>query len=150
MSQGPLIPRRHLFGNPNKPSVRLSPDGSRIAYLAPLDGVLNVWVADREDPDAARAVTHDTVRGVRFHLWAHTSTHILFLQDRNGDENWRLFVVTWAPAETKDLTPFDGAQARVWRASPRFPTSVIVGLNMRSASWHDAYRVDIITGETRA
>ena len=50
----PLIPRTTLFGNPDRAQVRLSPDGTRIAYLAPLDGVLNVWVAPVDDLDAAR------------------------------------------------------------------------------------------------
>src|SRR5712692_7288072 len=41
----PLIPRALLFGNPEKSAPRLSPDGQRLAYLAPDDrGVLNVWV----------------------------------------------------------------------------------------------------------
>ena len=39
----PLIPREVLFGNPDKTTVRLSPDGTQISYLAPVDGVLNVW-----------------------------------------------------------------------------------------------------------
>ena len=62
----PLIPRKVLFGNPDRASVQLSPDGGQLAYLAPLDGVLNVWVAPRQDPQAARPVTHDTGRGIRF------------------------------------------------------------------------------------
>ena len=43
-SNVPLIPRKVLFGNPEKVAPRLSPDGERLAYLAPKDGVLNVWV----------------------------------------------------------------------------------------------------------
>ena len=89
----PLIPRTVLFGNPDRASVQLSPDGSQIAYLAPRDGVLNVWVAPRDDLAAARPVTDDTGRGIRFYGWAYTNTHILYIQDKNGDENWRLYVV---------------------------------------------------------
>ena len=36
----PLISRQNLFGNPDKASPRLSPDGARLAFLAPVDGVL--------------------------------------------------------------------------------------------------------------
>ena len=39
-----LIPRKILFGNPKLTSPRLSPDGKRIAYLAPNEGVLNIWI----------------------------------------------------------------------------------------------------------
>ncbi len=41
----PLIPRDVLFGNPVKAGPQISPDGTRLSYLAPSDkGVLNVWV----------------------------------------------------------------------------------------------------------
>jgi len=40
-----LIPRKLLFGNPERAAVTVSPDGSKLAFLAPVEGVLNVWVA---------------------------------------------------------------------------------------------------------
>ena len=40
-----LIKRQTLFGNPDRSGVQLSPDGTQISYLAPKDGVMNVWVA---------------------------------------------------------------------------------------------------------
>ncbi|PYX80723.1 MAG: S9 family peptidase, partial [Acidobacteria bacterium] len=39
-----LIPRKVLFGNPERSSPQISPDGTRLGYLAPDQGVLNVWV----------------------------------------------------------------------------------------------------------
>src|SRR5215469_2596682 len=45
VAKTPLIPRKLLFGNPDKAQARISPDGKHLSYLAPLDGVLNVWVA---------------------------------------------------------------------------------------------------------
>ena len=50
----PIIPRVSLFGNPDKADPQLSPDGTRLAYLAPDEGVLNVWVRTigrRDDRD---------------------------------------------------------------------------------------------------
>src|SRR5579871_2844401 len=38
-----LIPRQVLFGNPERIAPRLSPDGKRLAWIAPHDDVLNVW-----------------------------------------------------------------------------------------------------------
>jgi hypothetical protein len=40
-----LIPRDSLFGNPERANVRISPDGKSLSWVAPVDGVLNVWVA---------------------------------------------------------------------------------------------------------
>ena len=143
----PLIPRTVLFGNPDRASVQLSPDGSQIAYLAPRDGVLNVWVAPRDDLAAARPVTDDTGRGIRFYGWAYTNTHILYIQDKNGDENWRLYVVDLQGGGVRDLTPFEGVQARLQELSPDFPHEVLVTINNRNAQLHDLYRLDIRTGE---
>ncbi|HEY3227781.1 MAG TPA: S9 family peptidase [Roseiflexaceae bacterium] len=146
MTTVPLIPRKILFGNPDKASVQLSPDGAHLAYLAPRDGVLNVWVAPRDNLDAAQPVTHDTGRGIRFYLWAYTNHHVLYLQDKNGDENWRLYSVDLTTNETKDLSPFEGVQTQLKNVSPRFPEEVVVGLNNRNPQWHDIYRINLTTG----
>ena len=52
-----------------------------------------MWVAPAGDWRAARAVTSDMTVGVQRYFWAYTSDHILYLQDRAGDENWRLYSV---------------------------------------------------------
>jgi len=143
----PVIARKVLFGNPDRASVQLSPDGAYLAWLAPRDGVLNVWVAPRQDPDAARPVTQDTGRGIRFFAWAYTSTDVLFVQDKGGDENWRMYAVDLVSNVTRDLTPFEGAQAHLTGRSPKFSEDIIVGLNDRNPQWHDIYRIRIRTGE---
>jgi len=60
-----------LFGNPEKTSPDLSPDATRLAYLAPSVGkdVLNVWVKTIGKDDD-RQVTNDTHRGIRSFFWA--------------------------------------------------------------------------------
>lgn len=144
---GSLIPRKLLFGNPERTSVRISPDGAHLAWLAPRDGVLNVWVALRDNVDAAKPVTHDTVRGIRMFTWAHTSRHILHLQDKGGDENWRIYVTNLDGGETRDLTPIDGIQARIEQLSRYTPTRILVGLNDRDPRYHDIHLLDIESGE---
>ena len=143
----PLIPREVLFGNPDKASVRFSPDGNKIAYLAPVNGVLNVWVGPGGDPKAAKPVTHDTYRGIRIYFWAYTNEHILYLQDKDGDENWRLYSVDLTTGQIADLTPFKGVQARVQAVSPEFPEEILASLNDRVPQLHDIYRINITTGE---
>ncbi|MDA0974614.1 MAG: S9 family peptidase, partial [Planctomycetota bacterium] len=104
----PLIPRATLFGNPDRAGVQISPDGTQVSWLAPVEGVLNVWVAPVGDLSAAKAVTEDTDRGVRQYFWMPNSTHLVYLQDRGGDENWRAYAVDLATGEELDLTPLDG------------------------------------------
>ena len=124
-----LIPRKVLFGNPDKAQVRISPDGAKIAYLAPVNGVLNVWVGPADDPAAARPVTEDTYRGIRFYRWAYTNEHILYIQDKGGDENWRLYSANLNSGEIKDLTPIEGVHARFQEISPKSPDEILIGLN---------------------
>ncbi len=143
----PLIPRRVLFGNPDRTSPTISPDGKRLAWLAPVDGVMNVWVSPVGDLGSARAVTRDGKRGIRSYMWSYSGSHLLYSQDAGGDENWRVYAVDVEKGETKDLTPFDGARAEIERVTPALPMEVIIGLNDRDPSAFDLYRVRIDTGE---
>src|ERR1700751_5211993 len=98
-----LIPRTSLFGNPVRAQARLSPDGRYMSFLAPKNGVLNVWLAPFGKLDAAKAITDDRKRGIRQHYWADDGKHILFLQDEGGDENWRVFSVDVESHKQVDL-----------------------------------------------
>jgi dipeptidyl aminopeptidase/acylaminoacyl peptidase len=143
-----LVPRQVLFGNPDKAQGTVSPDGSRIAFLAPVDGVLNVWVGAADaDADDARPVTDDRDRGIRAYLWAHDNRHLLYVQDQGGDENWRLYGVDLPTGEVADLTPFDGVQVQPIGLSPRRPNQMLVGLNRDNPAYHDAYRLDLDSGQ---
>jgi len=147
-----LIPRRVLFGNPEDAKPRLSPDGTRLAWIAPHHGVLNVWVssvtvADGLERSAARPVTEDTDRGVRSFGWAHDGRRLLYVQDTGGDENWHLHDVDLETMQRRDLTPFDGVRASIVAADRKFPTEILIGLNRDNPKLHDVYRVDLVTGE---
>jgi dipeptidyl aminopeptidase/acylaminoacyl peptidase len=139
-----LIPREVLFGNPERSAPTVSPDGTRVAFLAPVEGVLNVWVGT--DVETAQPVTDDRDRGVRTYEWAFDGQHLLYLQDRGGDENWRLFSVDLDAGTTIDVTPFDGIQTQLIKLSPRRPGEVLVGINRRDAAYHDVYLADVTTG----
>jgi dipeptidyl aminopeptidase/acylaminoacyl peptidase len=146
-----LIPRRVLFGNPERILPRISPDGTRLAWVAPHEGVLNVWVApvgdDGVDWSAARVVTDDTDRGIRSYAWAHDGRHVLYLQDRGGDENWRLHDVDLSTMQRRDLTPFEGVRTELIAVEKKFPTEILVGLNRDNPELHDVYRLNLIDGE---
>jgi dipeptidyl aminopeptidase/acylaminoacyl peptidase len=142
-----IIPRKLLFGNPDKASPQLSPDGRFLSYLAPVDSVLNVWVGPADNPAAAKPVTTDKGRGIRFYGWAYTNNHIGYIQDRDGDENWHLYHVDLTTGGTMDMTPLEGVQARMQEVSPKYPEEVLVLLNARNPQFHEIYRVNIYTGE---
>lgn len=143
----PLIPRDVLFGNPQRAQARLSFDGKWLSFQAPVDGVLNIWVGPADDPSKAQPVTEEKVRPIPMHQWAYDNKHILYIQDKNGDENYHLYATNVETRETRDLTPIDGVRAEIQEISHRFPNEVLVGLNDRDPQVHDIWRVDIATGE---
>lgn len=160
-----LISRGVLFGNPDHASPRVSPDGTQIAFLAPLDGVMNIFVAPVSRPDQARPLTREPVRGLRSFQWAFTSKHILYPQDDAGDENFRIFAVDLATGTSRNLTPIDSIAgpdgkpimlpsgkalrptARIQHLSPKFPTQALIALNSRDPRFHDIFRIDLLTAE---
>jgi dipeptidyl aminopeptidase/acylaminoacyl peptidase len=146
MPAADLIPRRVLFGNPDKASPKLSPDGTRLSFLAPVDGVLNVWVAAAGDPAAAKPVTEDKKRGIRSYFWTYIGNSLVYLQDTDGDENYHVYLVDVEKGKTRDLTPLVGVQARIQAVSHKHPGEILIGLNDRDARLHDVHRVDLRSG----
>lgn len=143
----PLISRDVFFGNPERISGRISPDGTRMSFIAPLEGVLNVWTGPVGDFDAAAPVTADTGRGIMNHGWAANGSHLIYVQDKGGDENFRAYAVDLANGQAQDLTPFDGVRAQIIKASYDHPDEMLFGLNNRDPRWHDVWRINVVTGE---
>jgi dipeptidyl aminopeptidase/acylaminoacyl peptidase len=144
-----LIPRKVLFGNPEKASPQLSPDGKNLAYLAPDENnVLNVWIRDLGQSDSQdRMVTSDRKRGIRNYLWQFDNQHILFIQDCDGDENGHLYQTDITTKETKDLTPYSGVKADIIAYYHSFPNEILVQINRRNKALFDVYRINLQTAQ---
>jgi dipeptidyl aminopeptidase/acylaminoacyl peptidase len=147
-----LIPLSVLFGNPERVRPTISPDGTQLAWIAPHEGVLNVWLAPVSmtggiDLAAARVITDDADRGIREFLWAHDGRHLLYVRDTGGDENWRLHDVDIQTMARRDLTPFEEVQTQLIGLERALPDEVLIGLNRDNPQLHDVYRVNLKTGE---
>jgi len=143
----PLIERSKFFGNPTKTQGRLSPDGKWLSWIAPKDGVLNVWVAPANAPGQARALTNETVRPIRQHFWSPDSSMVMFVNDKGGDENFLLYGVRVESGEQVALTPFEKTRAQIVGTSDIVTDRILVGLNNRDARWHDVHSLDLKTGK---
>lgn len=141
-----LIPQTVLFGNPEYRSPVLSPDGSTLSFLAPNNGVMNLWIQPIAQTAVAQPVTFDTNRGIQEYWWGYDNTTLFYIQDLNGNENWHIYVVDLATGDVKNLTPFDGVQARLVKYSKLFPSAMLVGLNKEDRKTHDTYHLDVQTG----
>ena len=144
-----LIPRNVLFGNPERVGVQLSHDGKHISWLAPKDGVMNVWVAPVGKLDQAKPITSDAKRPIRIYFWAYTNKHIVYMQDTAGDENFHVFRADIADGKTTDITPYKGARATVQALSHKKPTTLVVSMNDRNPQVFDLYEVDLLTGNRK-
>ena len=138
----PLIARAKLF-YPTRTQGRLSPDGKWLSWLAPRDGVLNIWLAPASDPSKARALTAERTRPIRDHFWAPDSSMVLFTNDKGGDENFLLYGVDTATGAERAYTPFANTQVTITAVSRHVKDRILIGLNNRDPRWHDIYSLDL-------
>lgn len=143
----PLIERAKIFGNPTKAAARLSPDGKWLSWIAPRDGVLNVWVAPADHPSQAKPLTDEKVRPIRSNFWSPDSKVVLFIQDKGGDENFLLYGVDVASGKQTNYTPFEKTRAQVLQISSKIKDRILVGINNRDPRWHDVYSLELATGK---
>ena len=145
----PLVPRETFFGDPDVAWAQLSPDGAWVGYIAPVDGIRNLWVAPVTDLRAARPVTRVTDRPIAYAFqWAYTNRHIVFFEERDGDENWRASSVDIEKGTIVPLTPPRGVRAWVQEVSQRFPREMLFNHNERDKQYFDIVRVDVVTGKS--
>ncbi|MBE9142797.1 S9 family peptidase [Planktothrix mougeotii] len=142
----PLIPRDLLFGNPERTSPSLSPDGKYLAYIAPDDNnILQVWLKTVGEEET-QALTRDPKRGIRFFFWTYNPDQLMYVQDSDGDENWHLYLVDVKTNIVRDLTPFQGVRAQVVNVDHKFPDQILVGMNLRDPQVFDVYQVNLKNG----
>jgi dipeptidyl aminopeptidase/acylaminoacyl peptidase len=142
-----LVARRVFFDNPDYTHVRVSPDAARLAWLAPVDRVNNLWVAPIGEPGAARPLTRVTGRSIGYYFrWAHTKRHLIYFRDHDGDENYRAFSVDIATGAMVPLTPDGGVKSFLQEIDHKFPEQVLFRHNQRDKRYFDLFRVNVVHG----
>ena len=144
----PKIPLEDFFKNPEKSSFQLSPNGKKIAYMKPWeDGnrMMNVYIRDIDSEDEKR-ITNASNRSLYGYFWLNDD-RIAYIQDKGGDENIHIYAVNIDGTNDLDLTPFENIQARITDDLDEDPDYMIVSINNRDPRVHDAYRLNVNTGE---
>ena len=148
----PLIPRTALFGSDTREFVRLSPDGRHVSFVAPSDGVPNVWVAPLNDLRSAKVITHDSKHGVTSYEWAFDNRHIVFPKDTDGNGVFHYYSVDIVTDRERDLVPLIETTAR-WPGdgwlSPANPNQILLALHDKKGMDGDIYEVDLNTGNRK-
>ncbi len=147
-TQKNLIPKKVLFGNPEKSSPKISPDGTKLSYLSSYNGVLNVFVDDLVN-GSNQVITSDKERGISSYYWHFDSQHIFYIQDIKGDENWQLFRTNIQTKETVCLTPFEKVQVQLLDKCKDYPNDLIISMNKDNPELHDVYHLDVLSGELK-
>ncbi len=151
----PIIDRDVFFGDPEIAGSKISPDGNYISFLKPYNGIMNIWVkAIDQKFDEAHPLTADTIRPVRGYFWSRDSKFILYVQDKGGDENFRIYEVDPSAKgdpvpPSKDLTPIEKVRATIIDVPKNTPDEILIGLNNRDPKYHDVYKLNLITGERK-
>jgi hypothetical protein len=104
-------------------------------------------VAPSDNPSLSRPLTTDTKRPLQRYSWAPDSRSILFVNDNDGDENYRLFSVATDGGPVRSLLETSGAQVSIEAISTRVPNRIVVSINDRDPKWPDLYSIDLRTGE---
>lgn len=145
MHDVPLIPRTVLFGESTVINPSLSPSGTHVAYLTPHDDDITLWVGSVVKRDFGPLVD---IRGqfVRDYVWARDGRHLLYLVDRDGDENHHLMAADLTDGTVRDLTPYPGVRVNVVGMHHRVPDHVLIEMNLPVNDRMDLYRIDLRDG----
>ncbi len=144
----PRIPVRDFFKNPEYSSFHLSPDGSRLGYLKPWEGRMNLFVRP-VGGGAERRLTAAKDRDLAGFFWKENE-HILYVRDFAGDENYHVYSVDVGNGREKDLTPWDKVRAGIVDDLDNIAKDeVLLSNNRRDPKVFDVFRVNIRTGESK-
>jgi dipeptidyl aminopeptidase/acylaminoacyl peptidase len=152
--QPPLLDRNLFFGNPQISGGQLSPDGQWISFMKEYNGIMNLWVKKFDEPfEKARPLTNSS-RPFYGYFWTRDSKFLLYVKDKDGDENMNIFAVDpqaeakdGGVPESKNLTPLKDVAAQIIMVSKKDPNLMYIGLNDRDAAWHDLYELQISSGK---
>jgi dipeptidyl aminopeptidase/acylaminoacyl peptidase len=149
----PIIDREIFFGDPEISGAQLSPNGEYLTFIKPFKNVRNIWIKGRKEAfDKARPLTADTTRPIPGYFWSQDSKYVLYVQDKGGDENYRVYAIDPTVAgdpvpPARTLTPQEKIRAMIIDVPRSKPNEIIVGLNDRDPALHDVYRIDLANGE---
>ncbi|TIH18607.1 S9 family peptidase [Marinifilum sp. JC120] len=139
------IPLRDFFKNPVAEGFTISPDGKKLAWLAPWKDRLNIFVKDLSDGKTTR-ITSATKRDIYGYFWAGNE-RIVFGQDSGGDENVHTFSAAIDGSGEKDLTPFENTRTNLLDDLENDDNHILITINKDDPRLFDVYKLNVVSGE---
>jgi dipeptidyl aminopeptidase/acylaminoacyl peptidase len=134
-----------IFDEPTASFPIPSPDGRRIAHLAQLHGVPNLWVSDV--PYCSPTCVTNMSAPIRGFKWSYDSEALLFEYDEFGNETTRVYSCNLKSRSLRNLSISGASMCRLAATSPRRPQECVIQANRRAGRW-DLFVVNVYTGES--
>ncbi|MGA0265951.1 MAG: prolyl oligopeptidase family serine peptidase [Lysobacterales bacterium] len=151
-------PLEHFFKKPEFAGFQLSPDGTKLAALAPLGEKkrMNIVVIDVESRKANAVTTVDD-QDVTGFMWANNE-RLLFFMDRDGNESFGIYAANIDGRKQRTLIAPPGAQVAAGAMSKIIvasvldilkdePKRILITYNKRLAAYPDVFKMDIYSGK---
>lgn len=146
-----LINREVFFGNPKIAAGNISPDGNRIAFMKTYNGIMNLYVKGVDENFEEAKVLTKSKSPILGYFWTRDSKYILYVNDKQGDENLNIYSVNpskdWSEDSNQNLTPLNDVNVQIYKVSRSNPDFLWIGINDRDKAWHDLYKLQISTQE---
>ena len=139
------IALRDFFKNPEATGFSISPDGDRIAWLAPWKNRLNIFVKNMSTNQTTR-ITGSTSRDIYGYFWVGND-HIVFGQDSGGDENVHTFSAAIDGSGDTDLTPFENTRTNLLDDLENDKDHILITMNRDDPRVFDVYKLNVTNGE---
>lgn len=138
-----LIPREQLFQNSISLTMKISPNGERIAFIkAENDGTANLYVSQDHSLDNAEMVTDFKEPSIMGFYWLANSKSLILLKDKDGRAQYRLYHVNLAAKEVSDLTAaYSSVNVKIFHISPT-DNNAVIGIRHRHPIYYDLYLLD--------
>jgi len=142
------IPLEKFFRNPEKTNYKISPDGLKVAWLAPFENRMNIHFAHLTNLDAVERLTDVVDRDIKEYFWGNDN-NIVYAKDENGNENFNLYGINVLEKKLTALTPFPDCLVNIIDKLRSVPNEILIGINKREKQIFDPYRLNIETGELK-
>ena len=128
-------------------AVAISPDGASVAYVSNDGGQYNLRVAPLGGGEH-RQVTTFTNESVRAAAWSPDGTTLAFAADRDGDEQYQIYVIDASGGAPRRISTADGRQHDL-AVDPFTPDGrrLVFAGNDRDEAVQDLLVVDLASGE---
>ena len=146
-SETHLIPRELLVGDPDRAGPRLDPEGKLIGFGARGAKSSVFRIGPIDDVAKATDLMLPTAGRVKRWMFSHVPDHILYVQDRDGSEEWRTYSLDRSTKRFVELVPEGYATAEIAGISRHRPSEVAVAAARKGGEVKDLFVVDIRTGK---